>query len=421
MPARLIALVLAGLAGAAGAAGAQDATYRAGAGHAGAHPGGLAGHGPDGVESMLFVATHPAAGVPAALVALDGEDGALVWRRELEGRPTAPAVAQGLVLVGSDAGGVRAFDVATGEPRWTYETKHAVVGQPVVAGDGAWLGGGEDHLVHALSLADGAKRWTKKVKGEGVFAPPCVRGGSLFAFSATHHAAPVLYALAADDGKVLWSEDKVESTPVTGPNAVELSGEHVIVCVTPDRYRKKSDVTDAGEPTCWVAAFDAASGDERWRAPIGPLAAFGPTVGGETIVCYAKPFAAPPTEAAARHLVALSATDGTLLWSKSIGTAPARWAATSPVVAGDLVLGATSTAVTAFDLRTGEQRWTQPVRSAVIAVAGERGYLVAAGGALTAVDVATGTPRWRGTVQPVASPPPGPPCPGEIAPPSWAD
>ncbi len=409
-------------------ASATAPVYRGGPGHTGHYPGGLAGRGPEGVESVLFVTTHPfapgpgAPEVPAAMVAVNGDDGALLWRRELAGRPTAPTVAEGLVLVGSDEGGVTAYEAATGEPRWVYKTKTGIIGQPVVAEDVVYFGGGSDKTVYAVNLEGGRKAWTKKVKGEGVYSPVRVEGEALYAFSATHHVPPVLYALATDKGKRLWQKDKLEITPVTGPNDFELAGDLLIACVSPGRYRKKSDVTEDGDPTNYVVAFDAASGKERWRAKVGAPACYGPTVSGGIVVCYGKlGQSESPTEPSELHILAFSTEDGAELWRKSLGRSPLRWASTSPVITEDTVIASSATKVTAFDLETGEERWDNAARSAVVTVADGVALLAAGGGQLTAVDARSGRSRWSATLQPFESPPRGPSCPGEISPPSLAD
>lgn len=399
--------------------------YRGGPAHTGYYPGALAGQGPEGVESVLFVTTQPfSTDVPAVLVALNAADGARLWRRELSGHVTSPAVAGGRILVGSSEGGVTAYAAATGEPDWTFKTRTAVIGQPVVAADVVYFGGGDDHALYAVKLSNGKKIWSAQVKGEGVYSPVRVEGESLYAFSATHHSAPVLYAFETVRGKLLWKVEKLEVTPITGPNDVELAGELLLTSSTPGRYRGPNDRLESGEPTNYAVAFDRASGDEVWRVKTGALACYAPTVSGDTVLFYGRAddsaADAPPGDAAL-HLLALSPADGAERWRKALGACPLRWSSCAPVLVDDLVYAATTTEVTAFERASGVERWTYPARNAVLTAAGGRLFLVAAGGGLVALEPTSGKVLWRADLRPLDAPRAGPPSPGEITPPSLAD
>ena len=64
---------------------------------------------------------------------------------------SSPAVADGVVFVGSDDNKLHAVDAATGEPKWTYETGDIVYSSPAVAG-GVVFVGSYDKKLHAVSL-----------------------------------------------------------------------------------------------------------------------------------------------------------------------------------------------------------------------------------------------------------------------------
>lgn len=114
-----------------------------------------------------------------------------------------------------------------------------------------------------------------------------------------------------------------------------------------------------------VAAFDAGTGDELWRTPLGnkyaghdgsddgPLST--PAIAGDQV------FALGPLG----RLVALKLADGSEIWSRTLdeesSTAPFYGYTASPLVSGDLVIlttGGEGHAITAFDRATGETRWT---------------------------------------------------------------
>ena len=59
-----------------------------------------------------------------------------------------------------------------------------------------------------FTISSGEKKWVRRVKGEGVFSPLRIEGELLFAYSAGHHLAPMLYGHGARGSKRLWQEPK---------------------------------------------------------------------------------------------------------------------------------------------------------------------------------------------------------------------
>ena len=66
---------------------------------------------------------------------------------------SSPAVADGVVFVGSQDKKLHAVDAATGEAKWTYATGGAVWSSPAVA-DGVVFVGSWDKKLHAVSLGE---------------------------------------------------------------------------------------------------------------------------------------------------------------------------------------------------------------------------------------------------------------------------
>ncbi|HEY4395943.1 MAG TPA: PQQ-binding-like beta-propeller repeat protein [Polyangia bacterium] len=101
------------------------------------------------------------AGLPQQFVArLEGATGAIVWQTApvLEVfSNTPPALANGLVVVGTNGGHYYAFDAMTGIPRWDYLADGIVnIASPLIVGGRVYLAGGKesDH-VHAVDAATG--------------------------------------------------------------------------------------------------------------------------------------------------------------------------------------------------------------------------------------------------------------------------
>lgn len=86
-----------------------------------------------------------------------------------------PEVSDGRVFAAAVEGGVRAFDLQTGNAIWTYDSEQRLSGGPGV-GDGLVVVGSLDGHVIALDAATGAERWQAKVPNEVITAPAVGQG-----------------------------------------------------------------------------------------------------------------------------------------------------------------------------------------------------------------------------------------------------
>ena len=66
---------------------------------------------------------------------------------------SSPAVADGVVFVGSNDAKLHVVDAATGEAKWTYATGGPVSSSPAVADSVVYVGS-EDMKLHAVSLGE---------------------------------------------------------------------------------------------------------------------------------------------------------------------------------------------------------------------------------------------------------------------------
>ena len=71
---------------------------------------------------------------------------------------SSPAIANGIVYVGSGDQHVYALDAATGALRWSFATGDVVHASPAIA-DGVVYVGSWDRNVYALDAATGRERW----------------------------------------------------------------------------------------------------------------------------------------------------------------------------------------------------------------------------------------------------------------------
>lgn len=235
-----------------------------------------------------------------------GADASVAWRASL-GTPTgyaSPTVAEGTVYaVGTgNPGGIRAFDAATGDQVWHADTREYATGAPTVANGTVYVGGWGQRF-YAVDAADGSEVWTAET-GHYV-------GGS----------AP---------------------TVVDGAVYVGTNGYGPLVT--------SGDDEDAFEP-CAVIAFDAESGDERWRYD-----GFGrkEQIDGAPAVADGRVFVGSDE----RGVTAVDAATGEREWRASVGSV-----LTAPAVRDGTVYAAVhgSQAVVALDAETGEREWTTSV------------------------------------------------------------
>jgi outer membrane protein assembly factor BamB len=94
---------------------------------------------------------------------------------------SSPAVAGGVVYVGSFDGNVYALSAATGAKLWSFTTGGFVVSSPAVADGVVYVGSGDGN-VYALNAATGAKLWSFTT-GSFVDSSPAVAGGVVYASS----------------------------------------------------------------------------------------------------------------------------------------------------------------------------------------------------------------------------------------------
>ena len=168
-----------------------------------------------GFEDFLILAFY---GQTLNLAVLDAETGATVWSLEEEANRTntTPAVGLGgLVYIVGGRTNVRAFDIPTGEMRWSRPLDRTrCAASPALSNGRLFVPDGDGGLT-ALDALTGEVIWSWSCRaGLGSFSP-YVRGGKgalsspvvterfvLFGSADGH-----LYGLTADSGKVAWLHD----------------------------------------------------------------------------------------------------------------------------------------------------------------------------------------------------------------------
>jgi hypothetical protein len=165
---------------------------------------------------------------------------------------SSPAVADGVVFVGSFNGYFYAVDATTGMQRWQFKTGFSVTSSPTLT-NGVVYVGSYDTFLYALDAATGTQRWRFPTGGP-VEGSPTVAGGVVYVGSHDHS----LYALDATKGSLLWrfqTGDEVEGPPTLTNGVVYV-----------------------GSTDTYLYALDAATGTQRWRFPTGGAIASSPLV-----------------------------------------------------------------------------------------------------------------------------------------------
>ena len=282
------------------------------------------------------------------LYALDAETGRELWSFACESWvESSPAVADGVVYFGSNDGNLYALDARTGAERWRFQTRLGVRSSPAVAGGMVYFGT-DNYTVYGVDAATGRQRWIFHAAGR-VDSSPVVADGIVYVGNSTRY----LYGLNAHDGRMRF--DYKVFAPVLSAPAVQDGTVYVM------NSRGELYAVD-GAHRAWLM-------EDRLRPYWIQLWAFGLPV----------PPPKPPSG---------------FLWKYRLGGA----SRASPVIAGDTAYIAAATGVAALDLASRESRWEYAAARFVKsspALAG--GVLVAASddGTVHALDAASGELRWR--------------------------
>lgn len=267
--------------------------------------------------------------VTGSLVALDARSGVERWHAPTGGSgASAPAVVDDAVYVGSADGSVRAFDAATGVERWRWPVDTAegeqlrlggvispvvangLVYAPVYALDGVTT-------LYALDGRTGQERWRFAPEG-GIWGQPIVAGDTAFVGSSSFpdqgegESTGRLYALDAQTGSARWRRgydggNVVDFHAAVGGGTVYLAG--------------------IGDDDREVLALDAASGRERWRVGFDGTVEVAPVLVGDAVYVASGDnglFGSGQTWlGAGTHMDALDTASGERRWRVGLGVGPA--------------------------------------------------------------------------------------------------
>jgi outer membrane protein assembly factor BamB len=155
------------------------------------------------------------------LYALNANTGSKLWSHSVGTIDSSPAVAEGVVYIGSySSKEVSAFNASTGAKLWSYKTGGAVESSPTVV-SGVVYFASDDGNLYALNGSTGAKLWSHGIGGP-TESSPAVADGVVYIGSYDHN----VYALDASTGAELWSYatgGQVASSPAVVNGVVYLA------------------------------------------------------------------------------------------------------------------------------------------------------------------------------------------------------
>jgi len=147
----------------------------------------------------------------------------VLWKYKVEGGAfEATAIIDGgVVFVGDLDGKFYAFNLATGEVKWTFQSDIGFSAAAAIK-EGRVYVGNIDGKLHCLSAADGKELWSFSAEAE-VNGGPNFHGDNVLFGSQD----ATLYCLNAASGKVVWKltiEDQIRCAPTIVEDRVFLAG-----------------------------------------------------------------------------------------------------------------------------------------------------------------------------------------------------
>lgn len=284
---------------------------------------------------------------------------------------STPAVANGVVYVGSHTGNLYAIDAKTGAANWVTQLGGEISSSPAVAEGTVFVG--NDGGFYALDAKSGERQWTIKT-GEMV---PFTGRWDYFQSSPTYFAGVVyfgsadghIYAAEAKTGTVAWkfkTQGRVRTSPALADG--------VLYCGSMDGN---------------LYALDAKSGQLKWKFktagnsffPLGEVQST-PAVADGTVYFGSRD----------GFLYAVDAVTGEKKWAYSH---EGSWCISGPAFADGLVFAGSSDGqfVNAVDAKTGQEKWRFKMSARVFtsgAIADGNVYFGSWGGDVIWLDAQTG-------------------------------
>ncbi|MCW4029225.1 MAG: PQQ-binding-like beta-propeller repeat protein [Candidatus Bathyarchaeota archaeon] len=255
-----------------------------------------------------------------SVYALNATSGAKIWSY-ITGQEvySSPCVANGIVYIGSYDHNLYALDATTGVQIWNYTTGSTILTSPCVT-NGVVYFGSMDGSIYALNALTGAKIWNYTTDNI-VWSSPCLANGIIYFGSYFY-----LYALDATTGAQLWNYT-TGSTVWSSP------------CVS-------NGIVYFGSYDGFVYSLNATSGSQIWSYPTGHDVFSSPCIANGVLYVGTGD----------GNVYALNATSGEKIWNYKTGDV----VNSSPCITsnGIVFFGSDDGNVYALDAATGTKIWS---------------------------------------------------------------
>jgi len=170
--------------------------------------------------AVSLTSPAPSTIILGTVYALNAINGDKLWNFTTDSSvDSSPAVASGVVYVGSEDGYVYALNSTNGVQLWSYQTGGGVYSSPAVFNQVVYVGSG--FSVYALNAASGSKIWNYNTESSVKSSPAVVNGIVYFGSNNGN-----VYALNASSGDIIWSYatgNGIDSSPAVVGGLVYIS------------------------------------------------------------------------------------------------------------------------------------------------------------------------------------------------------
>jgi eukaryotic-like serine/threonine-protein kinase len=333
--------------------------------------------------------THAGVYAGAGLV----QAGSVKWKFKTEGAVvSSPAIADGVIYVGSGDGNLYAIDQETGTQKWKFDTGEPVVSSPAIA-NGLVYFIGSDGALYAVVAATGAPKWRFATGGERRFEAKNLHGMTPAAQSMPDPMDHFLSSPAVFNNRVYFGSSDGKVYAVDAATGV-LQWSFATGDVVHASPAIANNTAYIGSWDSYFYALDAESGQERWRFKAGDDPAIHNQVGfqssaavvGGTVYVGCRD----------GHVYAIDGATGRKRWDYSTSQS---WVNSTPAVRDGVVYAGTADThrFFALDAKSGRLRFVTDVQALIFgsaAVAGNLAYIGSMNGRLSAIDLTSGKLVW---------------------------
>ena len=236
------------------------------------------------------------------------------------GVESSPAVANGIVYVGSNDGNLYALNASTGAKLWQNAAGTDYTTSPAVANGVVYIG---DQVVHALYASNGSELWNYTTGNYDVGSSPTVANGVVYVGASTE--GNTLFALNANNGTLLWNYTM--GYDVSNPAVA-------------------NGVVYAGGWNGTFYALNASTGATLWQNAMGDTGKFTSVTVANGVIYVGR------LGRSYTGVYALDANDGTKLWNSTTLSVDS-----DPAVANGVVYVGCSDGLYALNASTGATMW----------------------------------------------------------------